>query len=310
LKLANRTTPENRIEARAYLAGMLTPFGLAARRQAYSAEGENVYAVLPCGRPSAELVVIGAHYDSSRGSPGANEGARELYAAGAAALKMTIQMHVTTEAGSDHSAFRRLGFRAVGLTEEYRNKDTTPFIHRPGDTANTVDFAYLASTTRLFVKVIEMLATSRLVEDVLDFARMEEGRRQYRRDRVETTASVGDAPREADHFLRPAGAVKGPSEEAGVCAQLNGLYRRPQWSYYMVMSQSDQSIGASAFKARCLALLDRVAETGEPLVITKRGRAVARLVSARRAEPASLRGSVTFRGDIVAPVLDEWEADR
>jgi acetylornithine deacetylase/succinyl-diaminopimelate desuccinylase-like protein len=240
LKLANRATPENKIEARAYLAKLLTQFGLVAKRQAYSAEGEDVYAMLLCGRPSAELVVVGAHYDSARNSPGANddatgvaavavvaeqlarvkrrtrdvafvffdeeerglrgsrafaqwlkdekrpvhsvhtidqmgwdqdgdraielelpyEGARELYAAGAAALKMTIQMHITTEAGSDHSAFRRLGFNAVGLTEEYRNKDTTPFIHRPGDTAATVDFAYLASTTRLFAKVIEMLVTS------------------------------------------------------------------------------------------------------------------------------------------------------
>lgn len=78
----------------------------------------------------------------------------------------------------------------------------------------------------------------------------------------------------------------------------------------MVMSEPGRTIAASAFKARCLALLDRVAESGEPLVITKRGRAVARLVSARRAEAGSLRGSVTIRGDIVGPVLDEWEADR
>jgi prevent-host-death family protein len=78
----------------------------------------------------------------------------------------------------------------------------------------------------------------------------------------------------------------------------------------MVMSDHDRVITASAFKAGCLALLDRVAETGEPLLITKRGRPVARLVSARRADPASLRGSVTVRGDIVAPILDEWEADR
>ena len=78
----------------------------------------------------------------------------------------------------------------------------------------------------------------------------------------------------------------------------------------MVMNQHDRTIGASAFKAGCLALLDRVAETGESIVITKRGKAVARLVPARRAEPASLRGSVTVRGDIVAPILDAWEADR
>jgi prevent-host-death family protein len=78
----------------------------------------------------------------------------------------------------------------------------------------------------------------------------------------------------------------------------------------MVMSQPASTIGASAFKARCLVLLDRVAKTGESLVITKRGKAVARLVPVQPAGPVSLRGSVTVRGDIVASILDQWETDR
>ncbi|MEI6668914.1 MAG: type II toxin-antitoxin system Phd/YefM family antitoxin, partial [Acidobacteriota bacterium] len=69
-------------------------------------------------------------------------------------------------------------------------------------------------------------------------------------------------------------------------------------------------ITASAFKAQCLALLDRVAEHAETLVITKRGRPVARLVSARPTAAGSLRGSVTVHRDIVAPVLDAWDVDR
>jgi prevent-host-death family protein len=76
------------------------------------------------------------------------------------------------------------------------------------------------------------------------------------------------------------------------------------------MSTPERSISASAFKARCLALLDRVAETGESVVVTKRGRPVARVVPARRADATSLRGSVTLRGDIVAPILDDWNLDR
>ena len=78
----------------------------------------------------------------------------------------------------------------------------------------------------------------------------------------------------------------------------------------MVMSTSDRSIPASTFKAKCLALLDRVAETGEPLVVTKRGRPVARVVPMPSAQSGSLRGSVTVRGDIVAPILDSWDLDR
>ena len=38
-----------------------------------------------------------------------------------------------------------------------------------------------------------------------------------------------------------------------------------------------ETINASDFKARCLAILDRVQETGEPVVILKRGRPVAEL---------------------------------
>ena len=73
---------------------------------------------------------------------------------------------------------------------------------------------------------------------------------------------------------------------------------------------SERSVAASEFKARCLALLDHVAETGEPLIVTKRGRPVARVVPLQPSTAPSLRGSVTVRGDLVAPVLDKWNIDR
>ncbi|HYC64721.1 MAG TPA: type II toxin-antitoxin system prevent-host-death family antitoxin, partial [Reyranellaceae bacterium] len=34
-----------------------------------------------------------------------------------------------------------------------------------------------------------------------------------------------------------------------------------------------KTINAAAFKARCLALIDQVAESGEPITVTKRGKA-------------------------------------
>jgi putative aminopeptidase FrvX len=77
------------------------------------------------------------------------EGAVDLYEAAAESVGSSATIHVTEETGSDHSAFRRLGLPAVGLTEEYRNGDTTPHIHRPTDTWDTVDFQYLAAATRL-----------------------------------------------------------------------------------------------------------------------------------------------------------------
>ena len=41
-----------------------------------------------------------------------------------------------------------------------------------------------------------------------------------------------------------------------------------------------REIKASEFKAKCLKLIDEVAETGEAIVVTKRGKAVVRIVGA------------------------------
>lgn len=48
-----------------------------------------------------------------------------------------------------------------------------------------------------------------------------------------------------------------------------------------------RTVKATEFKARCLALMDEVARTGEPLLVTKRGRPVAEL---RPATPPAKRG--------------------
>jgi acetylornithine deacetylase/succinyl-diaminopimelate desuccinylase-like protein len=89
------------------------------------------------------------------------DGAVALYEKAAKALGMDIPLYTTTETGSDHQSFRRLGFPAIGVTEEYRHGDTTPYIHRPGDTYETVDFDYLGSTTKLVGEVIKTLITAR-----------------------------------------------------------------------------------------------------------------------------------------------------
>ena len=60
-------------------------------------------------------------------------------------------------------------------------------------------------------------------------------------------------------------------------------------SLTMVMSHSQKEITATQFKARCLRLLDEVAETGETLVVTKHGRPVARVEPPLR--PDDLIGS-------------------
>lgn len=73
-------------------------------------------------------------------------------------------------------------------------------------------------------------------------------------------------------------------------------------------------IPAGEFKARCLQLMDEVAETGREVVITKRGRPVAKLVPVAEAGVRDvfgcMRGTVTVVGDIVAPLEEQWEADQ
>lgn len=59
---------------------------------------------------------------------------------------------------------------------------------------------------------------------------------------------------------------------------MEAAYLSDHGTVTMVMSHPQKEITASQFKARCLRLLDEVAETGETLVVTKHGRPVARVV--------------------------------
>lgn len=71
------------------------------------------------------------------------------------------------------------------------------------------------------------------------------------------------------------------------------------------------TIPAGEFKAKCLKLLDEVAEKRTTLVITKHGKPVAQLVPApsERIDPfGALKGSVLWEGDIISPIDVEWEA--
>jgi len=70
-------------------------------------------------------------------------------------------------------------------------------------------------------------------------------------------------------------------------------------------------IKASEFKAKCLALLDEVGRTGDPLVITKKGKPLAKLISYREEKRkliGVLKGRGEILGDIISPIDVEWEA--
>lgn len=72
-----------------------------------------------------------------------------------------------------------------------------------------------------------------------------------------------------------------------------------------------KTITATEFKAKCLQLLDMVQATGDELVISKRGKPVARVVPEKPGKPwLALRGKGCFHGDPAEPVvrIDEIDA--
>jgi prevent-host-death family protein len=69
---------------------------------------------------------------------------------------------------------------------------------------------------------------------------------------------------------------------------------------------------AGQFKARCLAVMDEVFDSGEPVLITKHGNPVAKLVPAERQTDdvfGYMADKVNIVGDIVSPItpLEDWE---
>jgi prevent-host-death family protein len=79
----------------------------------------------------------------------------------------------------------------------------------------------------------------------------------------------------------------------------------------MTIVMTDQ-IAAGEFKTKCLKLLDEVQQKRKQVVITKRGKPVAKLVPVdARSESfiGSMKGTMEIVGDIVAPIDVKWDAD-
>jgi prevent-host-death family protein len=78
------------------------------------------------------------------------------------------------------------------------------------------------------------------------------------------------------------------------------------------MDKELRRVSAADFKANCLRLMDEVAQRRAPLVITKRGKPVAKLVPIDD-KPVDLfgymAGTIKICGDIVSPIDGDWTAD-
>lgn len=74
----------------------------------------------------------------------------------------------------------------------------------------------------------------------------------------------------------------------------------------------ERTMSATEFRAKCLGLMDEVAETGREIVITKRGKPVAQLRPIRPVRESMFgrdRDIIKIHGDITAPIDVEWDAE-
>lgn len=78
-----------------------------------------------------------------------------------------------------------------------------------------------------------------------------------------------------------------------------------------------KEVAISEFKAKCLALLEQVRKTRQPIRVTRHGKPVAEIVPPspamdRSAWIGSMKDSIVIKGDIISPANDEdeWEVNR
>ena len=82
----------------------------------------------------------------------------------------------------------------------------------------------------------------------------------------------------------------------------------------IAMKISIKTMPAGIFKARCLAVMDEVQSKRQSVIITKRGKPVAKLVPVEKEEKDDIfgfmkgKGTIEIKGDIVSPILtpEEW----
>jgi prevent-host-death family protein len=81
------------------------------------------------------------------------------------------------------------------------------------------------------------------------------------------------------------------------------------------MDKLSHSMPAGEFKAKCLGVMEDVHESGQPVIVTKRGVPVVMVIPyVQEGVPKKplfglLKGSAAIQGDIMAPIDEKWETD-
>lgn len=80
-----------------------------------------------------------------------------------------------------------------------------------------------------------------------------------------------------------------------------------------MQDESFETISISVFKAKCLGVLKKVQETGQPILVTRRGAPVVQIGPPPPLAPTShwlgsMRDRGRILGDVVSPLHEHWEA--
>ncbi len=114
-----RATPAQKKVARRYIIEQLSAYGLTPRQQQYGSgqsvsSGVNIIAEIPGSNPAAGTIVLGAHYDTTADSPGADDNGSAI-----AALLETARIFSTQQAASTTPK----GLKIVFFDQEERQLD-------------------------------------------------------------------------------------------------------------------------------------------------------------------------------------------
>ena len=75
-----------------------------------------------------------------------------------------------------------------------------------------------------------------------------------------------------------------------------------------------QTMAISDFKAHALKVLDKISTSKESVIVTKRGKPLARVIPfqqmKKKNSPGKLIEAKIFEGDILSPIDEKWDADQ
>ena len=75
--------------------------------------------------------------------------------------------------------------------------------------------------------------------------------------------------------------------------------------------KAPRSVPATEFKTHCLALLEEVRETRQPLLVTRHGKPVVEItpyVARNAAHVNPLKDSIVFQDDLISPLEERWDS--